>query len=78
MSVSQKQIVSLIQSAGLAVDISTIKGDTPLRDAGIDSLDMMNVFLAIEEKFAIKIPDEDIGKLDTVDNIVHYVQDRGG
>jgi acyl carrier protein len=76
MNVSQELIASLIDGAGVAADISGIKGDMPLRDAGIDSLDMMNVFLAIEEKFAIRIPDEDIQKLDTMDNIVRYLNGR--
>ena len=76
MNVSHEQIVSLIQDAGVSADISGIKGDMPLSDAGIDSLDMYNVFLAIEEKFAIKIPDADIDKLDTIDNIVRYLRDR--
>jgi acyl carrier protein len=73
MNASQELIASLIHGAGVAADISGIKGDMLLRDAGIDSLDMMNVFLAIEEKFAIRIPDEDINKLDTIDNIVLYL-----
>jgi acyl carrier protein len=76
MNVSREQIVSLIHGAGVSTDISAIKGDTLLSDAGIDSLDMYNVFLVIEEQFAIKIPDADIDKLDTIDNIVRYLLDR--
>jgi len=77
MTVSQEQIVSLIQGAGVSADISGIKGDASLRKAGVDSLDMMNVLLAIEEKFGIKIPDDDIDDLDTVENIVSYLRKRG-
>lgn len=76
MNVRSEQIVALVQASGVSADVSSIKGDMPLRDAGIDSLDMMNVFLAIEENFGIKIPDDDISKLDTVDNIVRYLQGR--
>jgi acyl carrier protein len=76
MNVRSEQIVALLHTAGVSADVSRIKGDMPLRDAGIDSLDMMNVFLAIEENFGIKIPDDDINKLDTVDNIVRYLQGR--
>jgi acyl carrier protein len=76
MNVTPEQILSLVQGAGISVDVSGIQGNVSLRDAGVDSLDMMNVFLAIEEKFGIKIPDADIDKLDTVDNIVRYLQGR--
>jgi len=76
MNVSAEEIISLIQGAGVSADISDIKEDTLLHDAGIDSLDMMNVFLAIEEKFDIKISDDDIKNLDTVNNIVRYMQGR--
>ena len=76
MNVTPEEIVSIVQGAGVSVDVSGIKGDMPLRDAGVDSLDMMNVFLAIEERFDIKIPDADIDKLDTVDNIVRYLEGR--
>lgn len=76
MNVSQEMIASLVEDAGVAADISGIKGDTPLHDAGVDSLDMMNIVLAIEEKFAIKISDDDVPKLDTLDNIVRYLRGR--
>lgn len=74
MNVTREEMLGIIESAGVSVDVAAIKSDTPLSKAGIDSLEMMNVFLAIEEKFGIKIPDEDIDALDTVDGIIAYLQ----
>lgn len=76
MNVTREKILALVESAGVSVDISKIKWDTKLSAAGIDSLEMMNVFLKIEEKFGIKIPDEEIDTLDTIDGIVSYLQQR--
>lgn len=76
MKVDLAEVASLVKGAGVSADISGIKGDTRLRDAGVDSLDMMNALLAIEERFSIKIPDDDISTLDTLDNIVRYLQSR--
>jgi len=39
------------------------------------SLDMANVLLQIEEKFNIKIPDEDVEQLDSINSIVAYIQE---
>lgn len=74
MNVTFEDVLSIIESAGVSVDISKIKVDVPFKQAGIDSLEMMNVFLGIEEKFGIQIPDEDIVDLDTIASIVSYLQ----
>lgn len=73
MNVSPEQILSLIESTDVLTDIATLKGDSILVKAGIDSLEMMNILLAIEEQYDIKIPDEDIDALDTIDHIVAYL-----
>jgi len=74
MNVTQEEILSIVVSTGASADISEIKGDTLLSKVGIDSLEMMDVLLRIEEKFSIKIPDEDIDALNTIDSIVSYLQ----
>ena len=42
-------------------------------DFGADSLDIIELLTAVEEAFKIEIPDEDAGKLQTVQNAVDYV-----
>jgi acyl carrier protein len=74
MNVTREEMLGVIEGAGVSADVATIKYDASLSKAGIDSLEMMNVFLAIEEKFGIKIPDEDIDALDSVDSIIDYLQ----
>jgi acyl carrier protein len=45
-----------------------------LDDLDIDSLTMVEVVVAAEEKFGIRIPDSDIEGLSTVADVVDYVQ----
>jgi acyl carrier protein len=72
MEIKQQEILSIMESVGVSVDVAKIKSDMTFKNAGIDSLEMMNVFLGIEEKFGIKIPDEEIDALKSIDDIISY------
>ena len=43
-------------------------------DLNIDSLDAVELVMAIEEKFGVKIPDEELGNLLTVFDIIRAVE----
>ena len=43
-------------------------------DMGLNSFDVVNVVVAFEEEFDIEIPDKDIRGLQTVGNIVDYLE----
>lgn len=43
------------------------------KDLNADSLDVVEFIMALEEKFDIKIPDEDAEKIKTVQNVVDYI-----
>jgi len=45
-------------------------------DLGADSLDIVELVMAFEEKFALEIPDEDSQQLTTVGKAVEYLQKR--
>jgi acyl carrier protein len=42
-------------------------------DLDVDSLSMVEVVVAAEEKFGVKIPDEDVKNLSTVGDAVNYI-----
>lgn len=48
--------------------------DMKLLDYGLDSLDFSAVLLALEEKYGVMIPDEDMDSLETVNQISAYVK----
>ena len=47
-------------------------------DIGMDSLDLYQVIMNLEEKFDIEIPSEDAEKIKTVSDAVEYVKAKKG
>lgn len=47
-------------------------------DLGADSLDIVELVMAIEEKFDIEIPDEDAEKIQTIADATEYVRAKRG
>ncbi len=45
-------------------------------DLGADSLDTVELVMALEEEFSIEIPDEDAEKITTVGDAVKYLQEH--
>ena len=45
-------------------------------DLGADSLDNVELVMALEEEFDLEIPDEDAEKIITVKNIVDYIESK--
>jgi len=45
-------------------------------DLGADSLDLVELIMALEEEFGISIPDEDAEKIKTVGDAVAYIRDN--
>ena len=47
-----------------------------IEDLGADSLDSIELAMALEEKFNLEIPDEDAEKMNTVADVVRYIEDK--
>jgi len=73
MKVTVEEIRSIIEEAESMADMDTLKNDIPLTEQEVDSLDMANILLLLEEKFDVKIPDKDTNQLQSVDDIVTYI-----
>ena len=60
------------------VDTSDVTDDKSFTDdLDVDSLSMVEVAMAAEEKFGVKIPDDELPKLKTVGDAVTYIQTNG-
>ena len=60
----------------LQVDESEVTMDTNMmKDLSADSLDAVEIIMAIEDEFAIEIPDEEAEKFQTVKDLVKYVEE---
>lgn len=48
-----------------------------IEDLGADSLDIVELIMALEEEFEIEVPDEDAEKLTTVESAITYITAKG-
>ncbi|MBR3756050.1 MAG: acyl carrier protein [Firmicutes bacterium] len=61
----------------LGVEESAVAMDTNLmKDLEADSLDAVEIIMAIEDEFDIEIPDEDAEKFQLVGDLVKYVEEQ--
>ncbi|WDV45511.1 acyl carrier protein [Clostridiaceae bacterium M8S5] len=59
------------------LDVEEVKLESKIQeDLEADSLDMVEVVMAIEDEFDIEIPDEDTTDIVTVKDIVDYIQNK--
>jgi acyl carrier protein len=49
-----------------------------IEDLGADSLDTVELVMAFEEEFGVDVPDEDAEKLQTVGDVIKYIEDKAG
>lgn len=62
----------------LGVDPEKVKPEASfIDDLGADSLDIVELVMAMEESFEIEIPDEDAEKLKTVQDVIDYLSSKG-
>ena len=62
----------------LGVDPERVKAEASfIDDLGADSLDIVELVMAMEEEFEIEIPDEEAEKLKTVQDVASYLTSKG-
>jgi|TARA_B100001741_G_scaffold44263_1_gene32255 acyl carrier protein len=60
----------------LGVNADQIKPEAKfIEDLGADSLDIVELVMALEEEFGTEIPDEEAEKLQTVGDVARFVED---
>jgi len=63
----------------LGVEVSQVTSEASfIDDLGADSLDTVELVMALEEGFDIEIPDEDAEKIVAVKDAVSYIQNKKG
>ena len=62
----------------LGVDAERVRPEASfIDDLGADSLDIVELVMAMEEEFDIEIPDDEAEKLKTVNDVTSYLQTKG-
>ncbi|MAJ87678.1 MAG: acyl carrier protein [Cellvibrionales bacterium TMED148] len=71
-SVEERVIKMVAEQLGVKEDdIQT--GSSFVEDLGADSLDTVELIMALEEEFDAEIPDEDAEKIATVEDAINYI-----
>lgn len=75
MSVAQEVKEIIVEQLG--VDPVQVTEDAAfVDDLGADSLDTVELVMALEEKFGLEIPDEEAEKITNVKQAVQYIQEK--
>ena len=65
----------IVEQLGVAED-NVNEEASFIDDLGADSLDIVELIMALEEEFDIEIPDTDAEKVVTVGDVVEYIKDN--
>ena len=69
--------VSKIIADTLEIDVKEVKAESNLiADLGMESLDLVDLVVAFEDKYKVTIDDKDVKKLQTVKDIVTYIETK--
>ena len=73
--VTAEDILSIIRTNEIKIDYRALDHSESLSEQGLDSLDITSILFAVEDRFGIRIPEEDLNndKLASIKNIVSYI-----
>lgn len=75
MSVEEKVKEIIVDQLGVD-DKQVISGASFIDDLGADSLDTVELVMALEEEFDIEIPDDEAEKIAKVQDAIDYIKNR--
>ncbi|GAA8280115.1 hypothetical protein HpNP116_10460 [Helicobacter pylori] len=59
----------------MEIDVSQVTPEAKfVKDLGVDSLDIVELIMALEERFGIEIPDEQAEKIVNVGDVMRYIE----
>ena len=70
-------IIVLLQQIAPDTVPATLKLEENIRETlNIDSFDFLQFIIALHEKTGVEIPEEDYGKINTIQNAIEYIQNK--
>jgi len=73
----RKKILQLLKKIAPDREPNKLKPSDNIRHAlGIDSFDFLNFIVALDEELGVQTPEEDYGKIDSLDTLISYVKEK--
>ena len=76
MTFNVNELIGKLKQSCPDIDEMKIAGDTSFKKLALDSMDIASFMLELEESYSIKIPNTDISKLDSIDQVIAYLNNR--
>jgi acyl carrier protein len=74
-SVEKRVLEIIVEQLGVSEEEVTMEASF-IDDLGADSLDLVELIMAMEEEFSLEISDEDAEKIQTVQDVVNYISEH--
>ncbi len=75
----RETVLAMLLEVAPEADPTLIRGDVDLRDQlDVDSMDLLNFVIAVDEQLGVDIPESDYGRFSTLDGFVAYLAARLG
>jgi acyl carrier protein len=75
MAVEERIREIIVEQLGVSAD-EAVNEASFIDDLGADSLDIVELVMAIEEEFGIEVPDEDAERMQNIGDVISYVQEK--
>jgi acyl carrier protein len=75
MTVTEKVREMIVEQLGVS-ESEVVPEAKFIDDLGADSLDIVELIMALEDVYGIEIPDEDAEKMETVGDAIKYIEQR--
>lgn len=74
-SVDRRVIEIIVEQLGVSEEEVALEASF-IDDLGADSLDLVELIMALEEEFGLEISDEDAEKIQTVQDVINYINEH--
>jgi acyl carrier protein len=75
MAVAEKVKKMIVEQLGVS-EAEVVPEAKFIDDLGADSLDIVELVMALEDEYGIEIPDEDAEKIETVGDAIKYIEEH--
>ncbi len=74
MSLDKEVLARLGKSAGLTIDLTTLRADQTFQEIGLDSMSLINLMYALEDEFDLTLTTDEMMEVNTIGEIQKLIE----